>query len=597
MAKKEIGKKKIHFKYNFSVYWSFLKKYKLLFLSILFMALIVEASFLVPKLLLKEIIDKGNELTSGSLTSELYISLLFILLAVYISVVIIRVIGNWFSLHLMNKLSGNMIFDLKNRFFKHILHLDHNFHTTHKTGSLISRLLRGANGVERMSEVVVFSVAPLFFQITIVGISLLYFNVLSAVSLLVVVITFVAYSFYVQNKQKFSNVDYNNTEDREKAYIGDVFTNIDSIKYFGKEKNIDRKYSDLAWKSRLAIVKFLSYFRWLSAGQSLILGLGSFLLVYFPLMGFLEGEISIGTVVFIYTVYGNVVGPMFSFVHGIRGYYRSMADFEALFQYSKIENEIEDWPSAGELVVNNGEIEFNNIDFNYGKRKLFRDFNLKINKNEKVALVGHSGCGKTTLVKLLYRLYDVDRGNILIDGKDIRKFKQESLRSELSIVPQECILFDDTIYNNIRFSNPKASDRQIRNAMKFAQLDRFVESFPKKEKTIVGERGVRLSGGEKQRVSIARALLADKNILILDEATSSLDSKTEHEIQKDLEKLMKGKTSIIIAHRLSTIMKADKIVVMDNGKIVQIGKHKDLIKKRGLYKELWDLQKDGFIEE
>ena len=597
MAKKEIGKKKIHFKYNFSVYWSFLKKYKLLFLSILFMALIVEASFLVPKLLLKEIIDKGNELTSGSLTSELYISLLFILLAVYISVVIIRVIGNWFSLHLMNKLSGNMIFDLKNRFFKHILHLDHNFHTTHKTGSLISRLLRGANGVERMSEVVVFSVAPLFFQITIVGISLLYFNVLSAVSLLVVVITFVAYSFYVQNKQKFSNVDYNNTEDREKAYIGDVFTNIDSIKYFGKEKNIDRKYSDLAWKSRLAIVKFLSYFRWLSAGQSLILGLGSFLLVYFPLMGFLEGEISIGTVVFIYTVYGNVVGPMFSFVHGIRGYYRSMADFEALFQYSKIENEIEDWPSAGELVVNNGEIEFKNIDFNYGKRKLFRDFNLKINKNEKVALVGHSGCGKTTLVKLLYRLYDVDRGNILIDGKDIRKFKQESLRSELSIVPQECILFDDTIYNNIRFSNPKASDRQIRNAMKFAQLDRFVESFPKKEKTIVGERGVRLSGGEKQRVSIARALLADKNILILDEATSSLDSKTEHEIQKDLEKLMKGKTSIIIAHRLSTIMKADKIVVMDNGKIVQIGKHKDLIKKRGLYKELWDLQKDGFIEE
>jgi ATP-binding cassette subfamily B protein len=200
-------------------------------------------------------------------------------------------------------------------------------------------------------------------------------------------------------------------------------------------------------------------------------------------------------------------------------------------------------------------------------------------------------------VKLLYRLYDVDRGNILIDGKNIRKFKQESLRSELSIVPQECILFDDTIYNNIKFSNPNASDKQIRKAMKFAQLDKLIESFPKKEKTIVGERGVRLSGGEKQRVSIARALLADKDILILDEATSALDSKTEHEIQKDLEKLMKGKTSIIIAHRLSTIMKADKIVVMDNGKIVQFGKHKDLIKKKGLYKELWDLQKGGFIEE
>ena len=597
MLKKGIGKKKIHFKYNFSVYWSFLKKYKFLFLSILFIALIVEASSIVPKLLLKKIIDKGNEVTSGTLTSELYVSLLFILLTVYISIVIIRVVGNWFSIHLMNKLSGNMVFDLKNRFFKHILHLDHNFHTTHKTGSLISKLLRGANGVERMTDVFVFNVAPLFFQIIVVGISVLYFNVLSAISLLLVVVAFVTYSFYVQNKQKIANVDYNNAEDREKAYIGDVFTNIDSIKYFGKEKNIDKKYFNLAGKSRLTVVRFWSYFRWLSSGQSLILGLGSLLLIYFPLMSFLRGEITIGTVVFIYTVYGNVVGPMFSFVHGIRGYYRSMADFEALFQYSKFENEIEDWPSARDLIVQNGEIEFRDIDFNYGKRKLFDKFNLKINKNEKIALVGHSGCGKTTLVKLLYRLYDVDRGNILIDGKNIRKFKQESLRSELSIVPQECILFDDTIYNNIKFSNPAASDKQIRKAMKFAQLDKLIESFPKKEKTIVGERGVRLSGGEKQRVSIARALLADKNILILDEATSALDSKTEHEIQKDLEKLMKGKTSIIIAHRLSTIMKADKIVVMDDGKIVQFGKHKDLIKKKGLYKELWDLQKGGFIEE
>jgi len=225
------------------------------------------------------------------------------------------------------------------------------------------------------------------------------------------------------------------------------------------------------------------------------------------------------------------------------------------------------------------------------------NFNLSIKKNEKVALVGHSGCGKTTLVKLLYRLFDVNSGKILIDGKDIRDFKQESLRGELSIVPQEAILFDDTIYNNIRFSNPKASRKDVLRAMKFAQLDRFVQNLPKKENTIVGERGVKLSGGERQRVSIARALLANKKILVLDEATSSLDSMTEHEIQKDLFRLMEGRTSIIIAHRLSTIMQTDKIIVMENGKIVQIGKHKNLIRKRGPYRVLWELQKGGYIGE
>jgi len=226
---------------------------------------------------------------------------------------------------------------------------------------------------------------------------------------------------------------------------------------------------------------------------------------------------------------------------------------------------------------------------------LLNNFNLKIKPGEKVAFVGRSGSGKTTLVKLLYRLYDVDSGEILIDGKNIKEFKQESLRDELSVVPQEAILFDDTIYNNIAFSNLKASHNDVIKAMKFAQLDKFVAELPRKERTIVGERGVKLSGGEKQRVSIARAILANKKVLVLDEATSSLDSQTEHDIQRDLQKLMEGRTSIIIAHRLSTIMRADKIVVMEKGRIVQIGKHRELVKKRGIYRKLWNFQKGGFI--
>ncbi len=316
-------------------------------------------------------------------------------------------------------------------------------------------------------------------------------------------------------------------------------------------------------------------------------------------MKFLDGGISIGTLAFIYTIYTGLTGHLFGFVHGIRGYYISLGDLDELFQYAQIENEIKNG-SNRKMKVEKGEIELKNVSFTYpgrGDERAIHDLSLKINKNEKIALVGHSGCGKTTLVKLIYRLYDTAKGEILIDNKNIKEFNQESLRNELSIVPQEAILFDDTIYNNILFSNPKASKDEVMNAMKFAQLDKFVDKLPKKENTIVGERGVKLSGGEKQRVSIARAILANKKILVLDEATSALDSKTEYEIQNDLEQLMKNRTSIIIAHRLSTIMKADKIVVMDKGKIVQTGKHYDLIKQKGIYRELWNLQKGGYIKE
>jgi ATP-binding cassette subfamily B protein len=274
-----------------------------------------------------------------------------------------------------------------------------------------------------------------------------------------------------------------------------------------------------------------------------------------------------------------------------------MADFESLFKYGKIENEVKDLSNAKLAKITQGTIEIKNISFSYGKRKIFDNLSLKIPKNKKVAFVGHSGCGKTTLVKLLYRLYDVQTGEITIDGENIAKFHQESLRNEMSIVPQDCALFDDTIYNNIAFSNPTATRADVLGAIKFAQLDKIIEKFPHKEDTIVGERGVRLSGGEKQRVSIARAVLANKKILFLDEATSSLDSETESEIQKSLALLMKQRTAVIIAHRLSTIMKADVIVVMDKGTIVQMGNHKKLIAKDGIYKKLWQLQKGGYIKD
>jgi ATP-binding cassette, subfamily B, heavy metal transporter len=595
MSSKNI-KKKINFKYNFSEYWNLLKKYKGLFVWLLIITVITEGLFVVDKFLFKIVIDDGAEFIAGTLNTGVFVHTLIILAIIFIGIVIIRTIGKWFSLHFLFILISKMILNLKQKYFNHISGLSHNFHTTHKTGSLISRMLRGAGAVEGMTDIIILNFLPLISQLIIVGFSLAYFSLIPALVIVIVTIVFIGYSYYIQRIQQSAKLEKNALEDSEKGFVSDIFTNIDSVKYFGKEYLIQNRFTKKAEKTRKASLKNWNYFRWFDAGQILILGIGTIFLIYFPLMEFLAGTMSIGTLVFIFTVYGNVVGPMFGFVWGLRGFYRSMADFQDLFEYGKVKNEIKDKSHAKELEIKSGIIEFNDIDFKYGKRKIFEKFNLKIKENEKVALVGHSGCGKTTLLKLLYRLYDVDGGKILIDGKEIKNFKQESLRSEMSIVPQECILFDDTIFNNIKFANPKSSKEDVLKAIKFAQLDKIIQNFPKKEKTIVGERGVKLSGGEKQRVSIARAILANKKILVLDEATSSLDSETEYEIQQDLHNLLKGRTSIIIAHRLSTIMNADRIIVLKEGKIKQTGKHKDLIEKPGEYKKLWNLQKGGYIK-
>lgn len=588
--------KEINFKYNISEYWNLLKTKKNVFFSLLLVTLFVELLFIADKFLFKRIIDDGAEFIAGNLASNVYVDTLVVIGLIFGSIVVVRAIGKWINLHLLIFLDTEMIVKLKQKYFNHLVGLSHEFHTTHKTGSLISRMNRGASAMENMTDILAFNFTPMFIQLIAVGLSLAYFSLAPAITILCVTVVFVSYSFYIQQKQQMSKLKYNKAEDIEKGMISDIFTNIDSVKYFGKETSIKNKFSKLVNQTRIAHVENSGFFKWWDGGQVLIIGIGTFFLIYFPLVQFLNNEITIGTLVFIYTIYGNVVGPMFGFVGGMRGFYRSMADFQDLFYYGKIRNDIKDETNAGDLKIREGTLEFRNMNFKYGKRKLFENFNLKIKKNEKIALVGHSGCGKTTLIKLMNRLYDVDGGEILIDGKNINKFRQESVRSETGIVPQECILFDDTIYNNIKFARPSASRKQVMKAIEFAQLTRIIDNFPKKEHTIVGERGVKLSGGEKQRVSIARAILANKKILVLDEATSALDSETEHEIQKSLGELLEGRTSIIIAHRLSTIMNADRIIVMKNGEIIQQGKHSKLIKQPGEYKKLWNLQKGGYLK-
>lgn len=588
---------KIDFKHNLKTYFGLAKPYKAIFILTILIIVISELANLAPKYLFKIIIDQGTEFSTGLVSQSEFVNVLIIVAVVFTLASIISAVGHWKKTDLLIRLDGNITLDLRRKFFNHLVQLSHRFHTSNKTGSLISKLTRGAKAIDGINHFFLFNFVPVVMQFLIIGVSILYFDLLTAISILITSIVFLTFSFFMLNRQQVAGVEANAAEDREKGFIGDILANIDSIKYYAKEVLIDKRQKVLAKDARDKMLVYDGYFRTLEAGQIFILAIGSFFVVFFPILRFLQGEITVGTLAFIYTAYGGLLIPLYGFIWGFRGFYRSMIDFQALFKYAKLENEIKDKPGAKKLKAKEGKISFKEVKFAYHERDVIKSLDLEINPGEKVALVGHSGSGKTTLVKLLYRLYDIQSGSIKVDGSDIKDVKQTSLRSELSIVPQEAILFDDTIYNNIAFSNPSASKNQVKRAIRFAQLGEFIESLPSKEKTIVGERGVKLSGGEKQRVSIARALLANKRILVLDEATSALDSKTEFEIQKALKELMKGRTSIIIAHRLSTIMSADKIVVMDKGKIVQIGKHRDLIKKSGVYRELWDLQKGGYIEE
>jgi ABC-type multidrug transport system fused ATPase/permease subunit len=598
MAKKKNNDKPtINLKRNLSIYWSFLSKNKAKAIFILVIVSLIQLAYVADKFLYKVIIDKGAIFFAGGISQSVFVQILLAVLGAYVLLKVFQVIGEWNKIAVLSLLDSDIIIQIKQKYFNHIVNLDHQFHTSHKTGSLISRMNRGAGAAETMTDILIFNFLPLFIQLIAVGFSIAYFSLAPAIVIFGITIAFISYSLFIQNIQKDAKVYYNRAEDVEKGNIADIFTNIDSIRYFGKENYIKKKYLALANHTRDAAIRYWNYYKWFDAGHILIIGIGTIFLLYFPLVSFLNGELSIGTIAFIYTIYGNIVGQMFGFVHGIRGFYRAMTDFQELFEYGEIKSSIVDKADAKSLEIENGEVEFRNVTFGYNKKKLFNNFNLKINKNQKVALVGHSGCGKSSLIKLLYRMYDVEEGFVKIDGQDVKDLKQESLRSEMAIVPQECILFDDTIYNNILFARPSASRAEVLKAIKFAQLDKVIVDFPKKENTIVGERGVKLSGGEKQRVSIARAILADKRILVLDEATSALDSQTEHEIQRDLTKLMEGRTSIIIAHRLSTIMHADKIVVLEKGKIVQAGKHRQLITQNGPYKKLWNLQKGGYIKE
>ncbi|MBU0457038.1 MAG: ABC transporter ATP-binding protein/permease [Nanoarchaeota archaeon] len=600
-SKKKRQKTEIDIKYNLKVLWGFLREYKKYMFGLILIIFLLEVSSFFDNFVFKFLVDKANLFSQNLITIEGFKDFLLLIILIFFAVRLLSALFWYWRIELLNKLDSSIMSDLERSSFWHIINLSYRFHINKKTGSMISQFTRGVNKTESLIDTFAFRFLPVIFGLLISVSVIFYFDIITAIILIVMTILFIIVGVIITNFQKIPQNIANNNEDSLKQNISDVFQNIETVKHFAKEKRTANYFSYLSKKLKDSRRYFWGYFSWHAAIQTAILGIGVSAIFYFNFKGFIDGKLTLGSVTLIYAAVWKLIPKLFDLIHGYREFIRNSVDIDALYRSFKEKNEIRDIKNAKNLEVKKGQIEFNHVFFSYPKKTrdknpevVLQDFNLNIKSNTKVALVGPSGSGKTTVIKILYRLFDLDKGSITIDGHNISKITQKSLRENMSIVPQEPLLFDNTIYFNISYANPKASKEEVWDAIKFAQLDKFISRLPLKEKTIVGERGVKLSGGEKQRVSIARAILADKPILILDEATSALDSETEKEIQRDLDRLMIGRTTIIIAHRLSTIMKADTIVVLKKGKIIEIGSHAELKNKRGgFYKRLWGLQQGG----
>lgn len=476
--------------------------------------------------------------------------------------------------------------------FRHLHTLDLAFHLDRKTGGLSRDMERGTNAISFLLRAIVFSVIPIFLEVIMVASIMAYSaDYLFAVVILTAVVAYVSFSIWMTNKRTVYIRDANSKDSEANTRAVDSLLNFETVKYFNNEDFEQKRYSENLKLREEAKVKNLYSLAALNSGQALIIGVCVSIIMFMAANKVASGDMTIGDLAMINAFMLQVFIPLNALGFIYREIRRMLTDVEEMFKLLEIEPKIQDSANAKSYKPATDAIEFSHVNFGYSQeRQILKDVSFSVGAGEKVAIVGPSGSGKSTLAKLLFRFYEADSGDILVNNQSIKDFSLASWRQALGVVPQDTVLFNSSIGENISYGNPQASGADVDAVINMAHLAEFIEALPKGLDTLVGERGLKVSGGEKQRIAIARMLLKKPSILIFDEATSSLDSAGEQAIIEALDEVAKDHTTIVIAHRLSTIVDADKIIVLRAGRVAEVGSHADLLAKQGLYSQLWQIQ-------